>query len=170
MSQGKNPVDCWVKRHKKGIKVHVEVWPEVEEFFKHHGGGIVQPPQFGRNWKPFDEAAKRIDIWSFQQHLNPSGQYDVLSTGTPLVNDGGVVNISFLRLVGASEPGGKDLIIEQVISNPEIRQLGARITKAAEQFYMDYIQPINLRLYVGVLDMTRVPNPPATPPGDTRQS
>jgi len=144
-----------MERHRRGIKVHVEVKPEVEEFFRLHGGGVKITAQHGRLWKTVSPDCPPLEFWSLEQNIKDP-VYDVIRTGVELVNrDSGLLNIAFLRLVGGSEPGGKEFLLDSVISTPELRILGGKIVKASEKFYMDYIQRVNLRLYVGVVDMTR---------------
>lgn len=150
-------VNIQLKRHKRGIKVKVQVWPEIEDFFKEWGGGASETARYGRLWKPAVEGGETIRLWSFDDVLRQSEEtsYNLLNTGAGFFNEYGHINISFLRLVGASEPEGRSFIIEQVISRQELEKIGARVTKAAEQFYTNYIQSVNLSLYVGVMDMSR---------------
>jgi hypothetical protein len=148
-------VDCWLSRHKSGIKVSVKVVPEVENFFKQWGGGLEEGPAHGRLWRPADD--RPIRLWSFDTNLKDENlQYDLMKTGTNLVNDyDGSVNISFLRLVGASEPGGRAFILEAPISYPELERIAQRITRVSEQFFLNYVQPVNINVYVGTVDYSR---------------
>jgi hypothetical protein len=134
----------------------VRVLPEIEEFFRQWGGGIQESPMHGRVWKS-SKTGEPIRLWSFETRL-PSidgADYNIIHTGTPLVNEMGQVNLSFLRLVGASNPDGQRFIIEQVISNKELTRMGERISRASEAFYLDFIRPVKLNVFVGMMDMTR---------------
>jgi len=145
-----------MERHRRGIKVHVEVKPEIEEFFQLHGGGAKITAQHGRLWKTVSPDSPPLQFWSLEQNIKDA-VYDIVRTGVDLVGrDTGQLNIAFLRLVGASEPGGREFLLDSVISTPELRILGGKIVKAGEKFYMDYIQRVNLQLRVSVMDVTRV--------------
>jgi hypothetical protein len=133
-------VDCWLSRHKSGIKVSVKVVPEVENFFKQWGGGLEEGPAHGRLWRPADD--KPIRLWSFDTNLKDENlQYDLMKTGT--------------NLVGASEPGGRAFILEAPISYPELERIAQRITRVSEQFFLNYVQPVNINVYVGTVDYSR---------------
>ena len=153
-------IDVHLGRHTKGIYVKVKVFPEVEEFFKQWGGGVKMPPMHHRLWKTVNQNDGPLELWSFEKRLTQSSEkYDIISTGAGLISEStGYPNLSFIRLVGASEGEGREFIIESVISNPELESLSNRIGKAAERFYLEYIHPIHMRVYVGVLDTSRLPD------------
>ena len=45
-----------LSRHRDGIRVHVQVQPEVEAFFTKWSGGLHERPSHGRQWKPATKA------------------------------------------------------------------------------------------------------------------
>jgi hypothetical protein len=142
-----------LKRHKRGVRVHVKVTPDVEEFFRHWGGDNTEGPSYGRLWKSLVDGEK-LTLWSFDAPMRSDGAtYSLAHTGHSFYTDQGHINLSMLRLVGASD--GRSFIVESVMSRPELERIAARINKASEQFYMDYIQPVNLEIYVGVRDRAR---------------
>lgn len=148
-------VDCWLRRHKMGIKVKVRVKPEIEEFFRQWGGGVEIPPTHGRLWRALDD--KPITLWSFEEPLK-DGRYDLVSAGASLLNSyEGTPNLSFLRIVGASGPEGREFIVESVASTEEIERISNKIGRAGDQFYLDYIRPVNINIYVGTMDASRHP-------------
>jgi hypothetical protein len=151
-------IDCYLKRDALGVRVHVKVSEEVEEFFKQWGGGIVEAPTSGRLWKQTKGSTDPIRLWSFDARLPHMDEMNFIltSTGTPLIDpNNGHTNLSFLRLVGASAPEGREFVIESVISRSELDRIATKICKASESFYMNFIQPVNINVYVGVMDVTR---------------
>lgn len=154
----KRPVNCWISRDKRGIKVRIEIIAEIEEFFKKWGGGLEEGPTAGRLWKPVGD--QPIKLWSFEMadDDNPAVG-NLFRTGCALMdyNISRPVNISFLRMVGASEPGGREFIIETPMSTAAIEKVSPQIVKAATQFYQEYIKPVNINLYVGIADYSAVP-------------
>jgi hypothetical protein len=150
-------VQCNLQRHKAGVKVRIKVIPEVEEFFKQWGGGIEQAPLHGRLWSAVD--GKPLKLWSFETEAD--GPFSLHKAGTKLIDnyDGPeIINISFLRLVGASEGNGREFIVECVMSTEEMEKIANKIVKAGEHFYLNYIRPVNISCYVGVVDYSKVPN------------
>lgn len=152
------PVKCWVTRDKRGIKLRIEVIPEIEEFFKKWGGGLEEGPIAGRLWKPIAND-KPLKFWSFEMDTDENPVADGLKkTGRALSERGErTINISFLRMVGASEPGGQEFIIETPMSTAEIERISSQIVKAATQFYQEFIRPVNIHCYVGIADYSGVP-------------
>ena len=150
---GVKVIDIILRRHKLGIKVKVKIAPEIEEFFKQWGGGVQEAPRFGRLWK--HKSNDKLLVWSFDANLqrDEEASYSIVHTGGPLRTDVGTVNISFLRLVGAVE--GTSFIYDAVVSKQELEKLATRIRKAAESFYTDYIQQVNMNIFVGIRELPR---------------
>jgi hypothetical protein len=134
------------------------VAPEVEAFFRQWGGGVEELPVHGRLWKPVNED-DQLKLWSLETTLSEATNYNVHRTGTVLLDDlnGYGVNLSFIRLVGASNEDGRSFIVESVMSDSEISRLSQRIHKAGEQFVMSYIQPVDIMCYVGTVDYSKAP-------------
>ena len=78
--------------------------------------------------------------------------YSLFHTGRPLWIDDGIVNLSMLRIVGATE--GAKFMIDAVISRPELDRISTGLVKAAESFYADYIQTVDIGICVSVRDLT----------------
>lgn len=74
----------------------------------------------------------------------------------PLLDDGDgggrdrdlPVNLSYLRLIGISESQGIAFNIRGVYSLDALRNLQERISYAQQQFYVNYIRPVNLSVIV----------------------
>jgi hypothetical protein len=148
-------VSCFLRRCKEGIRVKVKVIPEIEDFFKQWGGEIQQAPAYGRSWLPIPGNDAPLRLWNFEQRLEDRSDYSLIHSGLPLVVERDAVNVSFLRLVGASEGEGREFIIQSVMGRSELERIASRIVRAGEHFYINYIQPVNLHAYVAVVDITR---------------
>ena len=149
-------IDIRISRHRHdGITLNVRVWPEVEAFFEHWAGGMQERPNAGRLWRSRDGSP--VTLWSLGvQSLNPSATrpYTLLHGGSGFsAGDHGYVNISFIRLVGASRPEGVDVIVESLVGRGEISNLAQRISEACNLFYSEYLQQVNMRAVVSVMSM-----------------
>lgn len=145
-------IEVRLRRAPKGVRVTTLLWPEVEAFFEQWSGGLQDRPSAGRLWHPINPG-EVITLWSLglsQFQPGPSKPFSLLHSGCGLVTDNNFPNISFLRLVGASRPEGASVVVECVMSQTELKQVGQRISEACHWFYSEYIQPVNLRAYVGV--------------------
>lgn len=148
-------INLWFKRHHKGIRVRVQVIPEIEDFFRQWGGGHKGSPTHGRLWKTLKQDDPPLHFWSFEYPLNHQQPFDIYATGSMLETNG-LTNISFLRAVDASKGDGREFIVEMVVSNKELRDMSQRIIQMAERFYLEYIRPTNLNVYIGSLDASRI--------------
>jgi len=152
-ASGERVIDIILQRHREGVRVRVKVKPEVEDFFKRWGGGATEAPSHGRMWKSL--SGEKLTLWSFETPLNGDDNmtYSLFHTGTGFHTDHGNVNLSFIRLVGAVE--GKEFICDTVMSRTELDKVAAKLRRAAEHFYTEYIQPVHLNIFVGVRDIGR---------------
>ena len=136
-------------RHRKGIRVKVRIDPEIEAFFQQWSGGAQEGPVFGRNWKAFKDGEK-LAFWSFGERTPDEG-FSLQHTGGHFFTEQDVVNISFLRLVGASS--GIEFIHEGVMGRSEMEKIGEKLRRAFGRFYTEYIQPVHIQ--VSVRDMQK---------------
>lgn len=151
-----NAVDCRLVRHQSGILVRIKVIPEIEEFFRQWGGGTAEGPAYGRLWKPL-RTDEPLRFWSYEAKLEEGANYSLNRTGALLFDDynGTGINISFLRMVGASQGDGCAFMAEVVMSTEEMKRAAYEVVKAGEQFYHNYIRPVNIHCYVGVVDYSK---------------
>lgn len=157
-------IDIKLGRHRLGVRVYVRVLGEVEEFFRHWGADISEPPAYGRLWRPLpntpDGPDRELRVWNFEGGRSgvdgESRRYSLVHTGAGFYTDGGNVNLSLIRLVGASE--GRSFIVEAVHSTEELDKIAQRLAVAGEQFYSGYIQPKNVRVFVGVHNLPPTPS------------
>lgn len=152
----------WMKRAKRGLHLRVKVSADVEEFFKNYAKVAESSRDYGTSWLPPDEKGKAPQVWHFRAPIVGDGSYTLNNVGENLnLNNGnlkatasgrgGMMNISFLRLVGASEGEGVSFVIDTIISKPEMDDLAQQITKACAQFYNDYIKPVSHEIKISCI-------------------
>jgi hypothetical protein len=146
-------IDLHLMRHKDGIKIGVHTAPEVEAFFEDASGGGKEGPTHGRLWKSID--GKPLELWTFDikqpDEFIETSNLSLHHTGGPLTSNG-IVNISFLRLVGASK--GTEFLCDMVLGRSELEVIGKRLERAVERFCTEYIQKVHFNIYVGRRDLS----------------
>ena len=148
-------IDITVRRHRDGIRLTIKTRPEVEEFFQRWSGGIIERPQHGRLWRSLPPEVP-LNMWAMgMQNMGPSSSrpYSLIHGGLSFYADNNHPNISYLRLCGVSNPEGRDIIVETLIGRGEIATLAQRLSDACNQFYYEYIQPVNMRAVVSVYQL-----------------
>lgn len=151
---GNHAIDIELRRHRHGIRVRIHTMPEVEAFFEQWSSGLQERPSVGRLWKPIPD--ETLNLWTFGMgNMGPSTHrpYSLVHSGLGFFIEGGYPNLSFLRLVGVSNPDGRSLIVEAVMGRSEITQLGQRLSEACNMFYGEYLQPVNVRAVVSVFTL-----------------
>lgn len=145
-------IDIRICRHRDGIKLNIRTWPDVEAFFQHWSGGLQERPAHGRLWRPV-AADGLLNMWSMGVAITPSAlrPYSLIHSGLGFTVDTGYPNISFLRLVGVSEPNGRDVVVEALVGRGEIPALAQRLSEASQMFYNEYLQQVNMRAVVSVM-------------------
>ena len=151
----------------------VNIWarPEVEDFMRSLGTGEQQDVQtLGRYWTPhgINKQERKLYVYELSQSLGPLTVGEQLTyrfdlPGQPLTakseNDrpfGGsdgreVLNMSFLRCVGISDPNGVSFSVAGVFERKSIDRLGKYIELATQRFYREFLKPY--KLIVGVYTM-----------------
>ena len=135
------------RRHRDGVQVFLKVAPEVEDFFRHwsmdSNDDVIS---FGRHWMP--SPGGRLFVWRTpieQDRYEDGGGFSLTHPSRPLRVDGRV-NISFLRLVGASE--GVTFITEDLMSKTEIEAMAERVKRAQARFYQEYLKPLEVDVII----------------------
>lgn len=150
---GNEAINIFIKRTEDGVSLTVKAEPRVEEFFKKWGGGVRLTPEHGRLWRrPKNDTANPIHVWSYATRRSDYGddgeQYTVDMAGKELVTEHGLVNLSFLRLVGVTE--GTTINFDMVLSKQELVRISQRLLRAADMFYQEWIQVVGMRIRVSV--------------------
>lgn len=150
--QGGIVIHTYLKRVKEGIKVTVQVAPEVEEFFRHWGTGREIPSTVvGKAWRAFpvkEDVIEPVRVWEFNPIKDQEASLiDIYGIGKGLTQTPEKPqNISFIRLVGASKPGGVTFVYEDVVSRSGLDVIAQRIQAAGDRFYDQFIRPVNLHV------------------------
>lgn len=109
-----------------------------------------------RLWLPLDESKPLLaytgERLGTQFTSDASFQFTLDSLGQPLNKDG-ILNLSFLRLVGASEDAGVGFLIKGVYSIDLLRETKERISAAARKFYIDFLRPVDLSITVSAMEL-----------------
>ncbi len=161
--RGEMCVRVRLRRYGAGIRVSVQVHPVVEEFFRSWSGAEMAPVVVsGRNWMPVQKDSPPLNVYAMPA-LKPIMLEDGMimrldQPGQPLLafdNDRGqqILNMSFLRLVGASQDLGQEFIIRSVMTLPEIKRLKESISHAAARFYTLYLKPVDLVVTISTQEM-----------------
>jgi hypothetical protein len=165
--QGEDVIHTHLKRTTQGLLVTIKTHPNVEKFMQRLSGNNVMPVQsMGRNW-----LTEWTDPATGEKHMinpEPLRAYQFFTSIEPFrTNDGMWVNIdrlghplsevtsesrsgmaeeqlnlSFLRLVGTSNPDGVKFLLRSVHSTGALRKLRDSIQNAQNIFYNDYIRTI----------------------------
>jgi hypothetical protein len=139
--------------------INVRARPEIENFMRGLANDRKLPvDNFADMW---DSVNKQIlQAYDIQQNF-PSHVYTLEAVGLPLLpnyievnlgkkeafnND--TVNLSFLKLVGISEPEGVSIAFNNPYSAQYINKFKALWPAAALQFLRDYVVPITIHLSI----------------------
>ena len=145
-----------ITRSRNGILFNLEATPQVEEFFSFDAEkrGEIQPAMlFGRLWEPVgqeDLLVYPLPDQNLAGNVNVSAFGETIRldrVGKALVDDpevGACVNLSPLRLVGISKPGGVNFRYEGVFTTPYLQTLLRRWQEASARFYVSLLKPVNL--------------------------
>lgn len=160
--RGEMCVRVRLRRFGAGIRVSVQVHPTVEEFFRSWSGNEAAPVAVsGRNWLALHKDSPALTVYALPA-LKPLTLDDgtimrLDLPGQQLFQDDGSgrmqLNMSFLRLVGASQDLGQEFIIRSVMTLPEIKRLKESISAAAARFYTLYLKPIDLVVTISTQEM-----------------
>lgn len=151
---GVTPIEISLRRTGVGLEVNVKVSPDVEDFMKQLGGGEqVRVDHYGRNWVPRGPKGTILSAYNLVEPIDPSrDMYRIDSLGMPISYDG-YTNLSFLRLVGASEGIGAGFFVKSVYSIQALRQMKDQISVAARQFFVEYLRPVDMVVKVSTQEV-----------------
>lgn len=145
-------------RDKQGIKVWIKTSPLVEEFMKSLGDGkSISARSYGPLWIPvkqlglFGESIEvPLMVYNKTQDLSGSSNYRFDEVGEQLYPDPkyGMVNLSFLRIVGIGEGPGVSFIVRGAMSRDEVKKMAKDILDACRVFIKQYITPIGISLAI----------------------
>lgn len=149
LNGGDTSIRTRICRTSRGLEIRVILHPDVEECFKTISNGETRPvTDYGRKW----QSPQPLDVYEIPASM--SGVQIVSSTagfrldipGRELIiadpNGLRVVNLSFIRVVGASGPEGIAFALPGAWEKDDTIWLGQVITAAGEIICNKYIYPI----------------------------
>lgn len=139
-----------------GLTVTVKVLPLIEAYFK----DLAQEESatvgsLGRHW--IQKEGQTLRVWMPRVNFEPEGGsvnkvYALDGVGHPLLGpierDEPIVNLSFLRLEGASEGSGVSFGLKGVYTVDAIRKMRDLVSTATRRFYIDYIRPVDVSVAI----------------------
>lgn len=140
---------CWFEisfsRGRGGLEVAVKTVPQIEAFMKSLGEDHGPMTAYGKNWHSLN--GKEIFIHGMTKVDFPSPNYAINRVAEPLESPkDGRINLSFLRMVGISEPQGVRFGVTGPFSKPYIRELSKKIAESTRALINDFIVPIHINL------------------------
>jgi len=173
IKRGEICIQTTLHRTHLGLTISVKVHPTVEDFIRNLGSGETQDVRImGRHWQPI--GTKPLEVWNLASNpgrlQTDDGSYFRIDVpGYPLLNPGGGrpdgegdpvptvgrgdLNLSFLRLVGASEGAGVEFGVKGVYTLDQCRQIRDRIVGSARRFYVNYLQPVDMTVMVSTQEI-----------------
>lgn len=111
----------------------------VEDWIKLFGDEAKKDVDGGL-WAKLDGG--KLQYWYAKKPLPQEEDYSFNGIGSPLVNEYGGANLSFLRLCGISEGNGIEIAIKDVIKSKDLDKIQDLLASATSRFYNDYIRSI----------------------------
>lgn len=171
VKRGETCVITTLSRTALGLSLRVKAHPAVELFMRGLAAPDSPPVEVSladRYWVPINSKstllAYRLGA-PMPIVVNPNtGQplFTLDRLARPLLDDtdsegrprGDVpVNLSYLRLIGISEGAGVVFNVRGVYSLDALRNLQDKIAYAQQQFYINYIRPVNLSVIVSTQEV-----------------
>lgn len=153
---GETKLSFELTRSAQGLTLRVRAIPEVEEFMRSISAGeFADVRKFGRHWLPKD-ASKTLSVYLpnpaevlAPRSISRSLAYRLDRMGLPLSaqesHHGSVVsmtNLSFLRLVGISDPDGVTFSVPGVYTWEQVNALTKELSDGLKHFYVEYLNPL----------------------------
>jgi len=150
-----------------GLTMTIKVHPRIEQFMRSLGTGTGEDvKRYGRYWSA--EQGKVLLVYDMSNPLGitsmPNGVSFRLDRPGHLISEQALdgmghnnscVNLSFLRLLGASEGIGVNFHVNGVYTLDAIKQMRDKIGEAAQVFYIAYIKPVDLDVMISTQDILR---------------
>lgn len=148
-----------LKRNRDGLRVTVKLNPKVEEFFRTmvEGAGTQDAATFGRYWRsdkplPLYHLADKLAGIQYPKKASDNFiGYRLDQPGNKLQVGDGYINLSFLRLAGASEGDGVSFTVVGVYGEDGVLDLNSGIEQAIEHFYRNYLKPVTVTTIISSL-------------------
>lgn len=177
IKNGETCVRVVLHRNGVGLSVQVKTHPRVEDFMRSLGNGEkIDSTIVGRHWTPVVGGSLFAYVIPTLKTPTNGCPLTVDALGGPLVilHDEAqpvfraavagqrqqqpnldMVNISYLRLVGTSEGIGVTFNVKGVFGATGLRKLRDDICVTCRQFYIEYMQPMDLEMTLNLEPVTR---------------
>jgi hypothetical protein len=147
---------CWLdgslSRGKEGLEISIKTVPEIELFMKSLGSKEDAVEAYGKSWISLNGQPlmiHRMDKDIFDNEPGANRTYDISRIAEPMISPrDGRVNLSFLRIVGISNPDGVRFGIKGPISSRYISDLKGDILRETKNFLRDFIVPVQYNIRV----------------------
>lgn len=153
IKRGETCIITELRRNALGLQLRVKTHPAVELFMRglsDPSGSPLDVTVSDRYWEP--QKGQSLLAYRFAQPFIPTGDYTLEALGRPLIEpedrNSGHINLSFLRLIGISEGAGISFALKGVYSLDALRRMQDRLTYSQQQFYINYIRPVNCSVIV----------------------
>lgn len=156
---GEQFISIVLTRTRQGLKTSIKANPKIEEFFSSFAetqGAPASALTISRQWTSETHPKLlyyRVPTEMCQLH-GSSPFYRIDTLARPLIfsrQDGGeldVVNLSFIRLVGISDPGGIEFTSSGVLSRESLETVKTLLGGAIRNFYQEWMQEIKKAVIV----------------------
>jgi hypothetical protein len=146
--------------NKVGLLLTIKANPLVESFFSSLSKNqTIDVDAYGDLWSNAG-GKETLKVYNVDEPFN-NKSYNLREVGMPLLNlgggrnglqlgdeDAGVLNLSFLKLVGISNPDGVTLGISGAYSKGYIQKIQNKLPEATQRFLHDYVVPITVNLHL----------------------
>ena len=149
LKSGDKAISTVVRRTSKGLELKVRLHEAVEEFFRASAGEETLPIDlFGRKWL----SAEKLQVYDLPESMkdvvsiSDKSYYRLDKPGSDLTGTNSMgqryINMSFVRLVGASLPDGVTFRVSGVFEKDDVVALAGAITEAGNIICKKYIYPM----------------------------
>lgn len=142
---------CWldfaVTRGPKGLEIYIKMDPRLAAFIKSLGSGAKgNTEEYGRSWHSLTPG-KSLEVYGMEQHVSsPTYTLDAVAEG--FKSRDGLVNLSFLRIVGVDEPQGMRFGVSGPFSKSYIREAMGDAIRETRNLIRDYVVPVQINLRI----------------------
>ena len=158
MKQGDLAIVTTLRRTTKGLEVTVRTHEAVEEFMRVNAGEeTTVVDQIGRQWRRSGNASEPLLVYDMPQDMagcrlaSQKVYYRLDQPGRDLVSVDQyagmkTINMSFLRLVGTSQPEGVTFAATGVHSDEDVQWIAAAIRDASRAIYAQYMKSMEISI------------------------
>lgn len=132
-----------------GLTIFLKAAPAVEELFRSNSNGEEHPVEmFGREWIELPNEAP-LRVYGFNKILQSGREFTFNHPGNQLImQDAGLINLSFLRLVGISQGAGVRFGVKDVLDKDEVIVIKNQIISGMTRFCNAYLCPLDMTLSI----------------------